>query len=208
MAPFADPNVVFLILMVGLWASALAVYVPGTGFWEAIALAVLAAALFMLVSMPTNWLAVLALVVGTLDFLMVPLYRQRLTLLALIGLIFQVVGGVLLFQGQSVSWLTIAITVGISFAFYQFVLLPAQATRSNQPVQDDEQLLPGSIGRVVKTLDPVGTVNVHGELWTAYSESPAQTDDDVLVVRKDGIRLYVEKVKPKRKPQENLEEGG
>jgi membrane-bound serine protease (ClpP class) len=204
----ADPNVVYLILLVGLWASALAVYVPGTGFWEAIALSVLAAALFMLISMPTNWLAVLALVVGTLDFLMVPLYRQRLTLLALIGLIFQAVGGVLLFQGPSVSWLTIAISIGISFVFYQYVLLPAQEARSSQPVQDDEQLLPGSIGRVVKALDPVGTVNVRGELWTAYSDRPVQADDEVLVVRKEGLRLFVEKAKPKRKSEEPLEEGG
>lgn len=203
-----DPNVVYLILLVGLWASALAVYVPGTGFWEAIALVVLAVALFMLVSMPTNWLAVLALVVGTLDFLMVPLYKRRLTALALIGLIFQVMGGVLLFHGQSVSWLTIAITVGISLVFYQYVLLPAQMTRSHQPALDDEQLLPGSIGRVVMPLNPVGTVNVHGELWTAYSDRPVQAGDEVVVIRKEGLRLYVEKVKPKRKPQEHLEEVG
>ncbi len=201
-----DPNVVFVILLVGLWASVLAVYVPGTGLWEIIALVVLAAALYLLSTLPTNWMAVLALVAGTLDFLVIPLYRQRLTALAVGGLLLQVVGSILLFNGLSVSWVAIAATVGISVAFYQFVLLPAQTTRIYPVVQDDETLLPGSLGRVVMPLNPVGTVNVRGELWTAYSDHPLQAGEEITVVEKEGFRLHVEKVKAKRKPQENLEE--
>ena len=58
--PLLDPNVVYLMLLLGLWASALAIYIPGTGLWEVIALAILAGALYLLSTLPTNWLAVLA----------------------------------------------------------------------------------------------------------------------------------------------------
>lgn len=202
----ADPNVAFVILLVGLWTSALAVYIPGTGFWELLSLVVLAASVYLLAAMPTNWLAVLALVAGTLDFLMVPLYKKQLTALAVAGLILQIVGGALLFNGMAVSWLTMLATAGISLAFYQFVLVPAQKSRASPPVQDDEQLLPGSFGRVVKPLDPIGTVNVRGELWTAYSDHPLQPGDEVIVVEKEGLRLQVEKTKSKHKSQEDSEE--
>ncbi len=206
--PWMDPNVVYLLLLVGLLISALAVYIPGTGLWELVAVALMAAALFALSALPTNWLAVLALVAGSFDFLMVPLYRQRLTVLALLGLIFQVGGGVLLFNGLSVSWIIIALTLGLSLLFYQFVLIPARMSRFHPPVQDDEQLLPGSTGRVVRPLDPLGTVHIRGELWTAYSDLPLQSGDEVVVIEKDGLRLHVEKVKTKRKPQAHLEEVG
>jgi membrane-bound serine protease (ClpP class) len=204
--PWMDPNVVYLLLLIGLFTSALAVYIPGTGLWELIALAVLAAALYMLLALPTNWLSVLALIAGSFDFLMLPLYRRRLTVLALLGLVFQVGGSILLFNGLSVSWILIALTLGLSLLFYQYVLIPARMSRFHPPVQDDEQLLPGSTGRVVKSLDPLGTVHIRGELWTAYSDQPIQTGDSVVVLEKDGLRLHVEKAKSKRKPQEPLEE--
>ena len=200
-----DPNVVFVILLAGMWASALAVYIPGTGFWELLTLAVLAISLYLLSSLPTNWLAVLALVAGTLDFLMVPLYTKRLTALAFAGLALQIIGGAFLFNGVSVSWVTILATVGISLGLYEFVLIPAQRSRARPPVQDDEQLLPGSVGKVVMPLKPEGTVYVRGELWSAYSDHPLQAGDEVVVIQKEGLRLQVEKAKSKRKPQEELE---
>jgi membrane-bound serine protease (ClpP class) len=202
----ADPNVVYLILVVGLWASALAVYIPGTGLPEGVALVVLSIGLLSLVSLPTNWLAVLALVIGMLGFLMVPLYKRHLSALALVGLAFQVAGGVFLFDGLAVSWLIIAITAAMSLVFYQFVLIPARETSNRQPVLGDEAQLPGAAGRVVGALNPVGTVNVRGELWTAYSDQPLQPGDDVIVVEKQGLQLYVEKVKTKRGSQRSLEE--
>ncbi len=200
-----DPNVVFVILLVGLWASSLAIYIPGTGLWEMLALGVLAGALYLLSTLPTNWLAVLALVAGTLGFLMVPLVSQRLTAMALVGLILQVVGGLGLFNGMSVSWVTIAATVGVSFAFYQYVLIPARTARTHPPAMDDERQLPGAVGRVVMPLTPVGTVHVHGELWTAYSDRPLQEGDAIIVIEKEGLRLHVEKVKAKRTPDDSGE---
>jgi membrane-bound ClpP family serine protease len=97
------------------------------------------------------------------------------------------------------------ITCGISIACYRFALIPSLASHNQQPVMDEEAQLPGSFGRVVKSLDPTGTVNVRGELWTAYSNKPIQTGDEVVVIQKEGLQLYVEKSKGKRKPLEHGE---
>ena len=43
-------------------------------------------------------------------------------------------------------------------------------------------------------LSPQGTIEVHGELWTAVSDTPLQKNDRVEVVGIDGLVLRVRKV--------------
>lgn len=49
-------------------------------------------------------------------------------------------------------------------------------------------------------LEPVGTVNVNSELWTAYSNEPLPSGTYVEVVSKEGLRLFVVRAKPKHLP--------
>jgi membrane-bound serine protease (ClpP class) len=203
---FADPNVIYLLLLVGLWASVFGIYIPGTGVVEGVAVVTLAGALIALVSNPaTNWLAVLLIGAGVLGYMLIPLYRHSLARLALVGLILQAVGGIFLFSGTSVSLLIIVATIGITLFFYQFALLRILEKQTNEPSVGDEELLPGSLGQVSKALDPVGIVNVRSESWTAYSNEPLQPGETIVVVAKEGLRLYVEKAKPKRRPRQTTD---
>ena len=47
--------------------------------------------------------------------------------------------------------------------------------------QTGAEALVGSVARVVVRCDPLGQVRVHGELWQARSDPPADVDDDVQV---------------------------
>jgi membrane-bound serine protease (ClpP class) len=196
-----DPNLAYLVLLAGLWMSILAVYIPGTGFSEVLALGTLAAGLFLLSMLPTNWLAVLLLALGTFDFLLLPFFQRRLTPLAGIGIILQFVSSLILFSGMSVSWLFIAGGLLVSLAFYRYILIPARTARTEVSVLDDQAGLLGLTGRVIKPLAPVGTVLVRGEMWTAYSDDPIQIGDEIVVLEKEGFRVRVEKIKAKRRPQ-------
>jgi membrane protein implicated in regulation of membrane protease activity len=68
---------------------------------------------------------------------------------------------------------------------------------------DEDAHLIGARGRVLKTLDPVGTVQAGGEIWTATSNKTLQPGTEVLVVEREGLQLYVEAVKPKRRGENN-----
>ncbi|MCC7206262.1 MAG: hypothetical protein IT323_03085 [Anaerolineae bacterium] len=201
-----DPNFIYLLLLLGLWAAVLGIYTPGTGVIETAAFLALAGAFVLMALNPaTSWFAVIALVAGVMWYLLTPLFRHDLARLGLIGLALQVIGGLALFAVRPVSPVFIAITAGLSFAFYQFVLVRFLKHQASQPPLDEE-VTPGATGWVVKTLDPVGTVNVQGELWTAYSDDVLQPGERIAVIEKEGLRLHVEKAKPKRHPAAELAE--
>lgn len=208
----ADPNLVYLILLFGLWSAVTAVYIPGTGIPEVIALGALGGGIWMLAALPTNWLAVILLVMGVLSFLVVPFVDRRLAQLAVAGLVLQALGSVTLFNGLSVSWLLIAVTVGASLAYHRLILLPLLEQSRTQPaVRDDDKELMGAVGRVVKASVPLGsnfvnTINVRGEQWTALSDNPLDTGDEVVVVERDGLQLIIEGIKHKQAPQKDMEE--
>ena len=87
-----DINVVYLILVFGLWAAVTAAYIPGTGAPEALALIAVGGGILLLGSLPTNWPGVIVLFIGVLSFLLIPFLNNRWARLAEGGLILQVIG--------------------------------------------------------------------------------------------------------------------
>lgn len=195
-----DPNLIYLALVLGLWASVTAVYVTGTGIVEILAVGSLILGVAALTQTPTNWFALFLLVVGVSTFIVVPFVRRELAVYAPVGLVMQAVGGLLLFDsGPGVSPFVIMVTILISFAYYQYVLLPVLRNAIDKPVEDKDTLIIGKTGRVVKPLDPVGTVNVESELWTATALSEhLDSGETVVVINRRGLQLEVESVKRKR----------
>lgn len=201
-----DPNIIYLTLLFGLWLAAIAIYLPGSGILEILALGFLAFEVLILTRVPTNWGALLVLVVGVLGFLTMPLILPKLERYALGGLVLQTIGSLFLFNGQPVSWAIIAITIGVSFAYHRYLLMPILRSHRNHAAPTEDELLIGARGRVIKPLDPIGTVLVRGEQWTAYSDKPLPANEEIVVLERDGLQLYVEGVKHKRRPQNGREE--
>ncbi len=208
-----DINIIYLVLVFGLWAVVTAAYIPGTGIPEGLALVSVGAAVLILFNLPTNWVAALLIALGVLSFLLIPFLNARLARLAQAGLILQVIGGLFLFRdGPQVSWLVIAVTIGIELVYHNFALLPLlERARRQSAVRDDNGQLIGTYGRVVRPFSAVGkgytgTVNVRGEQWTANSSQALQTGEDIVVVERDGLQLFVEAVKHKQMPPTETEE--
>lgn len=208
---FGDPNVVYLALVFGLWVAVTAAYVPGTGVIEGIALIGVGGAFLALLGMPTNWVAVLALVIGVLSFLVIPFVNSRLARLAEAGLILQVIGGLFLFNKLTVSWVLVAMTVAMALAYHHLALLPLlRRARQQATIIDDDNRLVGMTGRMVNASEPfgttyVGSANINGEQWTAYSDAPLSRGDVVRVIEREGLQLYVEMIKNKQTPQHESE---
>jgi membrane-bound serine protease (ClpP class) len=200
-----DPNFVYTVLWLGLWIAVTVAHTPGTGVIEGLALIALGGAALMLLSLPTNWLSVLILVAGVVGFILIPFIKQQYTTLSLGGLILQGVGGYFLFDGLSVSLLVLGMTIVVSLAYHFFFLLPAIKQVQLHKWEDRDHLVVGAEGRVVKALDPIGTVQVNSELWTASSNKTLPAGTTVTVLERNGLQLYVESSKDKREPTHEIE---
>jgi membrane-bound serine protease (ClpP class) len=201
-----DANVVYLALIAALWLGVTATYVPGTGMLEVLSAAIAIGVILALGNFPTNWGAVIVLIVGVLSFIVMPFLNRQWIALAVGGLILQGVGSLFMFNGLQVSPIIIGFILVLSLVYHRYVLIPVLEKTRNQPLVDDDANLIGARGRVMSALDPVGTVNVRGELWTANSDQPLQSGEEVIVVERDGLNIFVEGVKQKRTPLNGHEE--
>lgn len=192
-----DPNIVYLILVIGLWLGITAAYVPGTGVLEIISVGVVILSLYQLATVASNWWAVGLLILGVAAFAVMPMIKKRFTLLAVMGLLLQGIGAFFLFQSTPVSPLLIGMTLLIALAYHQLALRPALLRARERPVTDDNDTLIGARGRVLSTLAPVGSVYVNGEPWSATSERVLEVGDEVVVIEREGLRLIVEGAKHK-----------
>jgi membrane-bound ClpP family serine protease len=68
-----NPNLVYLLLMVGLWLGATGTYIPGTGIVEVAGAGLLILTLYLMTLVTTNWLALVVLVIGASTFFLLPL---------------------------------------------------------------------------------------------------------------------------------------
>lgn len=193
-----DPNILYLALIFSLWIGVTAAYVPGTGIMEGVAVLGLVGSLIVLAQLPTNWLAVLVLVIGVAGFIIMPFIKHQYALLAVGGLGLQALGGLFLFRdGLSVSVLVLILTVLIPFAYHQWVLLPMISNIIRQPVADKDNLLVGMVGRVTQEINPIGSVLVNSEQWSATSDQRIKAGENIIVVERNGLQLTVEKLKKK-----------
>ena len=118
----SDPNVIYLLLMCGLWVSATGTYIPGTGVAEVAGAGLIIGTLYLLTALATNWIAVLALVVGAALFFLLPLLKSEWEPYAIGGLAIQALASLSLFEGAAVSPLLIAFGVLLAWTYHRTVL--------------------------------------------------------------------------------------
>src|SRR5690348_12351835 len=104
-----DVNIVYLILVMGLWAAVTAAYLPHTGILEGLALLGVGGGILLLTQLPTNWAGVVIVFIGVMSFLLIPFLNTRWARLAEGGLVLQVIGTLFMFNGVQVSPLLIII---------------------------------------------------------------------------------------------------
>jgi len=204
--PQVDPNLVYLALVFGLWLGVTAIYLPGTGVLEGPATLVVIGCVVLLTALPVSWPATLAMVAGILGFIVIPFIKQRHTLIALAALALHAVGALFMFSDPAISPLFIGATVAVSLLYYQYALIPIFTRMREQKLVSQDETLIGARGRVVKALNPTGTINVRGELWTATSDRPLDPGDEVIVVEREGLLVTVEGIKHKRRPDNDQEQ--
>jgi len=190
-----NPNVVYVLLIIGLWAAAAAFYVPGTGLLEVAAVICLVLAIAGLTQLPVNLVGIILIVVaGALFVVDLKVQSVAITVGAAIAL---VLGSVFLFppaEGalQLSPWLIGGVTLA-SLIFFGVALSVAIRAQGLHIKVTTENIV-GRRGVVVTPVDPVGTVQVQSELWTAIADDPIGAGEEVEVVGLEGLKVRVMRV--------------
>jgi membrane-bound serine protease (ClpP class) len=194
-----DPNVAYLLLSIGLFALVAEFYHPGAilpGVTGAICL-ILAFVAFSI--LPVNWggvaLIVLAIILFVLDI------KVAGFVLSVGGAIAFVLGSLMLFSRfappsptmprLTVSWPLIALmTASVLFLFLVAISAGIRAQRAK--VTSGVESMIGASGAATTDLDPRGTVQVRGELWSGVAEEGSiEMGEQVKVVDVEGVTLKV-----------------
>lgn len=198
-ASLADPNVAYLLLVLGFLGLFLELSSPGTSIPGAFGVVALILAAVGLSQLPFDWRGALLILVAFLLFF-ADIFLPSLGLLTLSGLALLVAGSYVLFdeaQGAAVSRPLIwAIAVGL-VGMFAVIGGFALSVWKRKPATGREGLV-GAVGTVRQPLDPDGIVFVAGELWQATAPGnaedaspPIEARVPVTVTGMDGLRLLV-----------------
>lgn len=199
-----NPNVIFLLLTVGIQAILIEISSPGgwvAGFVGVVSLALGTLGLGVL---PVNWFGLIFLVTAFVLFIL-DVKAPTHGALTAAGIASLIVGGLVLFNSPSTpsfQRVSVAFVVGVSLVSAAlFMTVLAFALKAQQrPVETGAITLIGKTAEVRSDFTPLGMVQVAGELWSAAFEGDAtevKIGDRVEVIEVEGLRLKVGSIQNK-----------
>jgi len=197
----SNPNVAFLLLVLGFYGILFEIYSPGWGVGGTLGVICLLLGFFALSVLPTNY-AGLALITLGLALFVAEAYVSSFGVLTLGGIVCLILGGLMLVDSPSgfmkVSW-SVILPVAIATASITVFLVSRIAQAHLAPVQTGGESLCGQ--RVTATESFAGasgeyhgTIIVHGEYWQAVSPMPVLAGEPVEIADLRGLTLAVHPV--------------
>jgi membrane-bound serine protease (ClpP class) len=188
----ASPPVAYLLLTIGLCLLVFEFFTAGVGLAGVIGAGCLVLGCYGAASLPTRPWAFALLVLSILAFAVdvqtgVPRFWTG------VGVVGFVVASVFLYDGMSLSWITLLAGIGGVLLVFLTGMPAMVRTRFATPTIGREWMI-GELGRAVTAVDPEGTVEVRGATWRARTNraTPIGAGDAMRVVAIDGVTLEVE----------------
>jgi len=196
-----NPNIVFLLLTIGVQAILIEIGSPGGWVAGFIGVVCLALAAYGLGVLPVNWFGIVFLIISFVLF-MLDIKAPTHGALTAAGIGSFIVGALVLFnspgtpQFQRVS-IPLVVIVGVLTGALFGVLVGFGIRALKAPIRSGRESLAGKTGTATSALDPTGQVQLGSELWTAEAAEGSKKirkGDKVEVVEVQGLRLKVRKI--------------
>jgi membrane-bound serine protease (ClpP class) len=192
----SNPNIAYILLMIGLAGLYFEFSHPGSIFPGVIGAIALILAFFAMQTLPVNYAGILLIVLAIIFFIM----EMKITsygLLSVAGVVCLLLGSLMLFKGSTpdvkLSWQVLLPTMIVISGFFVAVAGLVFRAQISKPTTGSTGLV-GEIGIVKKALAPEGKVFVHGELWNARAKDPIDENAKVRIVQVVNLVLEVEAV--------------
>lgn len=197
MAFLLDPNVAYLLIVIGFLLTVFAILTPGTGLFEVGALIVLGLAAWRIVELEINTWALIVLVLGIVPFIFAVRNKQR-TLNLVLTLAAFVIGSIFLFRAE--TWWrpavhpVLAVVTSIAAGSLIWLMMAKVLEAESKRPSHDLSTLVGAVGEARTDIHHEGSVYLQGEMWTAESETPIKAGAFVRVVSRKGFMLLVQEI--------------
>ncbi len=187
----SDPNIAYILMMIGLAGLYFELSHPGAIFPGVIGAISLILAFYSFQTLPVNY-AGLILIILAIIFFIAEIKITSYGILSMGGLISLTLGSIMLFEDVGVSLEIMVPTILIVGGFFVAVAALAFKAYWARPKGGAEGLL-GEVGMVKEEIDPEGLVFVHGEYWRARAAEKLEPGERVEVESLDGLVLRVKK---------------
>jgi membrane-bound serine protease (ClpP class) len=194
LALITDPNIAYILMMVGMLGIFFELSNPGVVLPGVIGGISLILAFFAFQSLPINWAGLLLILFGV-ALLIAEIKIASHGVLTIGGVVSMVLGSFMLYEapeaGFRVSWAVILPTVGASAGLVAWAVSAGLRAMMRPPTTGAAGMI-GQRAVVRAALDPEGQVQLDGELWRAVAEdAPVPAGETVRVTGVDGLTLRV-----------------
>jgi membrane-bound serine protease (ClpP class) len=192
----ADPNIGFILLVLGVLGLYVEFQSPGLIFAGVGGAVLVLLGLSSLAVLPINWVGVVLLILAAALFVL----EAKITSHGVLGVgatVSMVLGAVLLVDGppEVRIHLSTALAVSLPFALITMFLVSIVVRARRGKVLTGISGMLDEIGIARTDLSPEGKVFVHGEYWNAVSSAPVPEGSRVRVTAVDGMTVHVEPMK-------------
>ena len=187
-----SPAVAYLLFLAGLALIVFELYTAGVGVAGVVGAGCTVLGCYGLAVLPARWWAV-ALLVGTVLAYAVDVQTGVPRVWTGVGTVALVIGSLFLYDGLSLSWITLLVGIGGMLLFVIGAMPAMVRTRFSTPTIGRGWMI-GEEGEALSAVDPEGVVTVKGAPWRARTNraTPVAAGEPVRVVEVDGLLLEVE----------------
>jgi membrane-bound serine protease (ClpP class) len=192
----SDPNIAYILLMLGIYGLLFELYSPGLIFPGVVGVISLLLAFYSMQTLPINY-AGLALIIFAVILFVLEIKIVSHGLLTIGGIISLILGSVMLIKTDSgfdivgVSWKVILLFVLLTVTFFVFAIGLGIKAQRRKAATGQEGLI-NETGEAITDLKPYGAIKVHGEIWKAESmDETILKGSKVVVTAISDLKLQV-----------------
>ncbi len=192
----SNPNVAYILMMIGMVGLYFEMSSPGLILPGVVGAISLILALYAMQTLPINYAGLLLILLGGILFI-AEISIMSYGLLSVSGVIALFLGSTMLIDSDDpalqISRAILYPTLGLTVVLSVGIIVFATRTRSLKKLGGTDGMI-GETGLVKETLNPLGRVLVHGELWEAQCDGEIAEGKHVTVESVEGLKIKVTQI--------------
>jgi membrane-bound serine protease (ClpP class) len=194
LALVTNPNVAYLLMLIGIYGLLLEGYNPGAVVPGVVGAICLLLALFAFQVLSVNYAGLALIALGVL-LIVAESFVPSFGALGLGGVVAFVIGSIMLLDhdvpGFSIAWQVIG-TMALAGALLLLAIVSFAVRARRRPVVTGVEALARETAEALEDFVREGRVSVLGETWTAVSDAPVRAGQRLKIRKVDGLTLEVE----------------
>jgi membrane-bound serine protease (ClpP class) len=192
----SNPNVAYLLMLIGFYGIFFELSSPGSIFPGVIGVLSLILALYSFQTLPFNYAGLLLILLAVVLFIL-EIKVASFGLLTIGGIISMTIGSLMLFDSPipffRISLSVIIPSIAGTVALFVITVSLVVKAQKRKPATGAEGLI-GSTGVAKTNIHRDGSVFLHGEIWSAWSDTAVKKGEEIVVEATEDLKLKVRPV--------------